>query len=314
MAPVCIVGMFRSGTSMVTRVLNLCGLYLGPETNILSPDLSNPKGFWENIYINKLNDAILAKLGGSWYLPPKMGIQGWEKHPNLELLRVKAKILFRQFSELDPWGWKDPRTSLTLPFWKSLISDIKIIVCVRHPWEVCQSVQNRYSSLYGLYLWKIYYSSILATTSADERIFTHFESYFNDWDQEVKRVTDFIGLSFSEKAKECIYTSIIPTLWHHRSNNNNFEISLPLDVIMMYNYLISQCDLKKEVVLKSKPRGTLCLTHVDYSNLLYRYMISVPIYSARSKLLFMVTQVLYILRRDGFISLLKRFLKIDRRP
>ena len=37
---ICIAGMHRSGTSMITRLLNLCGLYLGPKTELSPAALS----------------------------------------------------------------------------------------------------------------------------------------------------------------------------------------------------------------------------------------------------------------------------------
>lgn len=67
---VCILGMHRSGTSLLTRVLNLIGLDLGPEHLLLQPRFGNLKGFWEHEEIISLNDAILERLGGKWWEPP----------------------------------------------------------------------------------------------------------------------------------------------------------------------------------------------------------------------------------------------------
>ena len=62
--PVCITGMHRSGTSMIARILNLCGLYLGPQDKMMPPKPDNPQGFWENIDLAVLNENILMHLGG----------------------------------------------------------------------------------------------------------------------------------------------------------------------------------------------------------------------------------------------------------
>src|SRR5205823_6297255 len=57
---VCVLGMTRSGTSLTMRTLNLLGVYLGPESELLpGPDASNPKGFWEQDKLKRLNNAIL---------------------------------------------------------------------------------------------------------------------------------------------------------------------------------------------------------------------------------------------------------------
>ena len=31
------------------------------------------------------------------------------------------------------WGWKDPRTCLTLPFWQDVIGSIRYVICIRNP-------------------------------------------------------------------------------------------------------------------------------------------------------------------------------------
>ena len=42
-----VLGMHRSGTSSVTRLLNMAGAYFGPEGIATDPNDENPKGFWE---------------------------------------------------------------------------------------------------------------------------------------------------------------------------------------------------------------------------------------------------------------------------
>ncbi len=62
---VVVLGMHRSGTSALARVLNLCGAYLPDE--LMSPrHYDNPTGFWEPEAIVKLNDRVLRQLGGAW--------------------------------------------------------------------------------------------------------------------------------------------------------------------------------------------------------------------------------------------------------
>lgn len=42
---ICIGEMYRSGTSMVTRLLHLCGLYLGQEHDLMFPASDDRNGF-----------------------------------------------------------------------------------------------------------------------------------------------------------------------------------------------------------------------------------------------------------------------------
>jgi hypothetical protein len=88
---VCIAGAHRSGTSMLTRLLHACGLYLGPESALMPAQADNPEGFWEHLGFVAVNDELLNELGGAWDLPPKV-------HENfsdsrLDPLRMKARLL-----------------------------------------------------------------------------------------------------------------------------------------------------------------------------------------------------------------------------
>src|SRR5690242_4547687 len=109
MMPVCILGMHRSGTSMIARLLNLCGVYLGREDEMLVPIAEdNQEGYWENQLIQNLNDEMLRLLGGSWSKPPEMP-SGWSQRPQFKLIAYRAKGIFAEYDAFSVWGWKDPR-------------------------------------------------------------------------------------------------------------------------------------------------------------------------------------------------------------
>jgi hypothetical protein len=134
---VCICGMHRSGTSMVSNTLSRCGIYLGPEDVLKRAGADNELGFWENDAFVAINDDLLRQVFGGWDAPP-VWFNGWENEPHLESLRERARQLIDQHRDRPIWGWKDPRSSLTLPFWKRLIPDLKVVICLRNPLEVAQ--------------------------------------------------------------------------------------------------------------------------------------------------------------------------------
>src|ERR1044072_2565838 len=102
---------------MLTTLLQACGLYLGPKEELMPAQGDNPDGFWEHVGFVKLNDELLNELGGAWDLPT---IQDENlARERLDLLRMKARLLIEKFNSAGPWGWKDPRNSLTLPFWQN---------------------------------------------------------------------------------------------------------------------------------------------------------------------------------------------------
>ena len=122
---VCVLGMPRSGTSLTARILNIMGVNLGPEEDMLEPTAwSNPKGYWEQREINALNDAILNCFGGSFERPPDLP-PGWNADPILDPVKDWATSLVeRHFGDAPVWGLKDPRNSLTQPLWRELAPDM----------------------------------------------------------------------------------------------------------------------------------------------------------------------------------------------
>ena len=141
---------------MLTRLLHACGLYLGPKNELMPAQADNPDGFWEHLGFVALNDELLSELGGAWDLPPKTDEDF--RHPRLDPLRMKARLLIEGFDSSNVWGWKDPRNSLTLPFWQDLLPGLKTIIVVRNPLEVAHSMRERNGTSYsfGLRLWEIY--------------------------------------------------------------------------------------------------------------------------------------------------------------
>jgi hypothetical protein len=214
--PLCIAGMHRSGTSMVARLLNHCGLDLGPEEDLLPPAPDNPEGFWENRGFFKLNNAILKALGGRWDRPPPLP-QGWPDSRAVRRLRARAADLVRGFRE--PWGWKDPRNCLTLPFWKKVLPGVRTLVCVRNPLAVAQSLREREgTSLAACFdLWLTYHRHLLAAVPGEDRVVTHFDSYFDDPVSELRRVLALVGMDPGglDLAGPC--STIRPRLAHHRA-------------------------------------------------------------------------------------------------
>ncbi len=116
---------------MLTRLLHASGLYLGTKSELMPPQADNPDGFWEHLGFVALNDELLNKLGGAWDLPPKVDEDF--KDPQLDPLRLKARLLIEGFDSSTVWGWKDPRNSLTLPFWQDLLPGLKTLIIVRNP-------------------------------------------------------------------------------------------------------------------------------------------------------------------------------------
>src|SRR5688572_6234943 len=109
---IAIAGMHRSGTSMVARLLQSCGLNLGQESDLAPAKPDNPDGFWENTNFVDINDEVLSSIGAGWDLPRPFP-SAWKDNRYLRRTQAKAELLISSFRGTEPWGWKDPRNSVT---------------------------------------------------------------------------------------------------------------------------------------------------------------------------------------------------------
>ena len=224
---------------MLTRLLHACGLYLGPKNQLMPPQADNPDGFWEHLGFVALNDELLNELGGAWDLPPEASEDF--KHVRLDPLRMKARLLAEGFDRSRIWGWKDPRNSLTLPFWQDLLPGLKTLIMVRNPLEVAHSMKERNGTSYsfGLRLWEIYNRRVIEAANQQERLVTHYDLFFEDPESELRRIAEFIGLPDAQ-------ASTAGALVTKRRRHTHFTVDHLIDarvapeIIELYRALVTE--------------------------------------------------------------------------
>ncbi len=238
---VCITGMHRSGTSMVARLLNLCGLYLGPEDQIIPAGNGNPAGFWENGQMDDLNEAVLAQLSNGWdFLLPEMPAD-WAKSTELDHLRVLAHHHLGIISRQSPWGWKDPRVTITVPFWQTVLPDLRFIICLRDPAEVAHSLQKHAGGTieFNYHLWLKYNEQILAATHTGNRLIVHYDMFFVDPAAELHRIFEWLGWDVEEEKIRRAIASIDASIRQQQSGSRDGPSSeIPHEVANAYMALL----------------------------------------------------------------------------
>ena len=147
--PVIIIGMHRSGTSLLTRVLQQNGFFMGRGASRNE----------EAAFTNAVNAWIFDQASATWDRPEAMDdlLADTELRPWLldymdGIIRGPASLRFlgpRRVlrgglpGQNGPWGWKDPRNTYTLPLWLELFPDARVLHIVRHGVDVAASLRER---------------------------------------------------------------------------------------------------------------------------------------------------------------------------
>jgi hypothetical protein len=240
----CVAGMHRSGTSMVMSLLARLGLDVGDQQDLIPANDSNLDGHWENIHFVDLDDALLGVMGGGWDYPPARDLAAGDAVMVRELT-CRARKLRGELGLRDPWGWKDPRASLLLPFWFDVFPELRVVVCVRNPLDVALSLRSRGYSSYalGLSLWKSYNERILSGSSPGQRLITHYSAYFDRTESELRRVCAFAGLTPTDDQIDGAIRSVKPG---HRHNTSGMQeliaADVPRDIIDLYQQLCEESE------------------------------------------------------------------------
>jgi GT2 family glycosyltransferase len=161
--------MHRSGTSLVAAMISALGMNLGERQ--LAADRNNRRGYFEDVDFLALNRRMLnastpSDDGGhpdwGWTESERLDRKGFEPfRPEAQVL-VAARALVGGV-----WGWKDPRTTLALDFWDSLLEGARYVFVYRHPWAVADSMQRLSAEVflrhpeYAYRIWTFYNRHLL---------------------------------------------------------------------------------------------------------------------------------------------------------
>lgn len=181
MTGVVVTGPPRSGTSAVTRLLDLAGLDVCVAADRVGGGPNNPMGHWESKSVLAVNNRLLDLAATRWWCPPPPGapiVAGPADHD-------AAGAAFRAAHPTTTWVVKDPRFAFTLPFWRAALDDVTAaIIAIRRPDEVVASLRRTWplSVEHAAALWMRYVHAALASTHGLPRAFVRFPEILADVD------------------------------------------------------------------------------------------------------------------------------------
>jgi hypothetical protein len=222
--PQCVVvlGVHRSGTSALTRMLSLLGAQL--PKHLMPPNQANEKGYWEPQRLVDLNEEILRAAGNQWD-----DLRAFE--PKLiapeTLADYKARIaqiIGEEYGGAPLFVLKDPRICRLLPLWREVLDEmdirVRFAIAVRNPLEVARSLEKRdgLPLAYGCMLWLRDALDTEYGTRGERRIFAFYDDLLQQPAQKAAAIIErLVGKrpALNEKIERSIASFIDLAFQHH---------------------------------------------------------------------------------------------------
>ncbi|MGH8030425.1 MAG: hypothetical protein ACREO3_10880, partial [Arenimonas sp.] len=251
---VLVLGMHRSGTSALARVLNLLGCAL--PSDLLGANESNPEGHWESQRAIEINDTLLSALGRRWDDIRELPAD-WMQRPETEVARTQIRgFLDREFSGQKLWVLKDPRLCRLAPLWLEVMDEggfeARVVVPVRHPGEVAYSLARRdgFSTGRSSLLWLQHLTEAERATRGRPRVLTNYHELMTNWRGEADRVRRELGITWPARGRNngAIDEFVRPHLAHSDAQAGDTaatRVTLPPPVLRLYGELLAEDDDKR---------------------------------------------------------------------
>lgn len=199
-----ILGVPRSGTSVISKGLNSLGIDFG--NKLIKPGKWNPTGFFEDYdVVFKVNHKVLATFGLSWD-SLKIVDEECQISEELESLhQVAVDLLMERFADTNFWGFKDPQTSRIVPFWEHIFERLNIqshyIIALRNPLSSAHSFGTMTGNDIekGLILWLVHLIPAIKATHHKKRVFVSYDAMLNNPRFQLERLHQKLGLNLELK-------------------------------------------------------------------------------------------------------------------
>jgi glycosyltransferase involved in cell wall biosynthesis len=252
---VLLLGMHRSGTSIMARTLGAMGLWLGDEAQMLDAHpTDNPTGYWERSDIHDAHVQYLAASGHAWDRLAGFRVASIDG-PDADTLIGQLTAVVSGLDQQRPWLVKDPRSSILLPFWQHVAPAHACVVAVRHPLEIAASLRNTprgvYVTPFLLLLWQKYMSRMLSDLAGRQAIFVSYGALMANPAEQVERLRFLLADQRVDMGDVAVNTTQLfePRLRRQRVDD---ETRLMPEQRDLYRWLVDAAALQRAVEVPSK--------------------------------------------------------------
>ena len=194
-----VLGMHKSGTTLVARTLHQSGIYMGQD---FQPNADYERSKYEAKWAQDINNTILGIDRSMFSLNVTSALLCRALNQNDIQARIVSHVSAME-SLHENWGFKDPCSSLTYNRWKECLPEHRVIVVFRDPvevWTRYASVNRRWYTREAFKVWADYNRKILSTTAdiGDSNIlYIRFEDFLTT-NEEFEKLSAFTESPLSD--------------------------------------------------------------------------------------------------------------------
>lgn len=244
---VIVCGLHRSGTSAVTRLINLLGVDVAGD--LLPGDPHNTRGYWESRAVLDIHTGLLKAVEtvhDDTFDPIPLRTDWLTAGAAREAKRRLADAIEKQFADSRLFVVKDPRISRLLPLWLELLQELGIapiaVIPFRNPLEVAASLAQRdqVSLPKALLLYFHAHLEIELASRAIARVFVRYDDVLQDWRPFARRLNQIAGAPFfppSDTAAGQIDEFLTADLRHHHFSREQMvrHPKVPAEIVDMFD-------------------------------------------------------------------------------
>lgn len=246
-----VLGMHRSGTSALTRIVNFLGATL--PRHLVPANAANPRGHWESAPLVALHDQLLAALDSSWDDWRTPGAR-WKESDAASRFAGRLRLTIdEEYGNAPLFVLKDPRICRTLPYWMSILEKSGIrsapVIIVRNPLEVAESLKSRDGMSFekAMLMWLRHMLDAEFETRHLARNIVTFDALLEDWKLLAVQTGGRLGISWPRQPNDAAHDVrdfLDLELHNHRASQAELEAhtEVPHWVKTAYRALTQLCD------------------------------------------------------------------------
>lgn len=246
-----VLGMHRSGTSVVTQICKYIGGYLGEQSELMPATKYNPNGYFENEKIFCINNKILNCCDREWYNVEPLELD--YNNPKVAKAMDELKLIIQNLlQKKDIIVIKDPRISILLHLWRKILDDLKVEVkyiwVYRNPLEVAESLRKRdgFSESHSLLLWIYYNLSILKFIKKKDYFLVNYRDVLEN-PKVFDKISCLFGKKMDSNLKERLCHVVTQEYCHSKvSNQDVYNKDNPL-LTEVYDFLLKKAGQSEKV-------------------------------------------------------------------